>query len=72
MLQEAGYIDDTVALIFPHIQCLHLMYSEVTWVLQAGTKYLRKTLKVLSCSPTREGTRIYQFITKNQASFHLW
>ena len=33
MLQEAGHIKNTVVLIFKHIQCLHLMYSEVVWVL---------------------------------------
>ena len=29
----AGRIKNTVVLIFWHIQCLHLMNSEVTWVL---------------------------------------
>ena len=33
MLQEAGHIKSTVALIFWHIQCLHLMYSKVAFVL---------------------------------------
>ena len=33
MLQEAGHIKNTVALIFWHSQCLHLMNSEVAWVL---------------------------------------
>ena len=33
MLQEAGHIKNTVAFIFPHTHCLHLMYSEVAWVL---------------------------------------
>ena len=33
MLQEAGHIKSTVALIFCHIQCLHLMYSKVAFVL---------------------------------------
>ena len=32
MLQEAG-IKNTNVLIFRHIQCLHLMYAEVAWVL---------------------------------------
>ena len=31
MLQEAGSMKNTVVLILPHIQCLHLMYSEVDW-----------------------------------------
>ena len=39
MLQEAGQIKNTVVLIFRHIQCLHLMYSEVAWVLvSSGTQ----------------------------------
>ena len=33
MLQEAGHIKNTVVLIFRHIQCLHLMNSEVPWFL---------------------------------------
>ena len=33
MLQEAGHIKNTVVLIFWHIQCLHLMTSEVAWIL---------------------------------------
>ena len=32
MLQEAAHIKNTVALMFWHIQCLHLMNSEVAWV----------------------------------------
>ena len=33
MLQEAGHIKNTVVSVFWHIQCLHLMNSEVSWVL---------------------------------------
>ena len=33
MFKEAGDIKNTVILIFRHIKCLHLMYSEVAWVL---------------------------------------
>ena len=33
MLEEAGNMKNTAALIFQHIQHLHLMYSEVAWVL---------------------------------------
>ena len=33
MLQEVGHRNNTVILIFPLNQCLHLMYFEVTWVL---------------------------------------
>ena len=29
VLQEAGRIENTVVLVFRHIQSLHLMYSEV-------------------------------------------
>ena len=29
VLQEAGHIKNTVVLTFQHIQCLHLMYSQV-------------------------------------------
>ena len=39
MFQEAGHIKSTIALIFRHIQCLHLMYSEVSLVLvSSGTQ----------------------------------
>ena len=39
MVQEAGYIKNTVVLIFQRIHCLHLMYSEVAWVLvSSGTQ----------------------------------
>ena len=43
--------------------------------LQGGctNKYLWFYLvRKLSHSATREGTRVYQFITNNHASFHLW
>ena len=33
MLLEAGHIKNAVVLIFQHIQCLHLMNSDVAWVL---------------------------------------
>ena len=32
----------------------------------------RAESEVLSRSPTREATRIYEFITNNHASFRLW
>ena len=39
MLQEAGHLKNTVVLIFRHIQYLHLMSSEVAWVLlSSGTQ----------------------------------
>ena len=33
MFEEAVHIKNRVVLIFSHIQCLHLMYSVVAWVL---------------------------------------
>ena len=33
MIQEADHIKNTVALIFRHSHCLHLMNSEAAWVL---------------------------------------
>ena len=42
MLKEAGLIKNTVVLIFRHIQCLPLTYSEVAWVLvSSGTQVLQ-------------------------------
>ena len=39
MLLEGDHIKNTVVLIFPHIQCLHLMNSDVPWVLvSSGTQ----------------------------------
>ena len=39
MLQEACHIKNKVVFIFRQIQCLHLMYSEVDWVLiSSGTQ----------------------------------
>ena len=39
MLQKVGHIKNKVVLIFRHIQCLHLIYSEVDWVLvSSGTQ----------------------------------
>ena len=37
--QEAGHIKNIVVLISRHIQCLHLMNSEVAWALvSSGTQ----------------------------------
>ena len=33
VLQELGHIKNANVLIFQHIECLHLMYSEVAWIL---------------------------------------
>ena len=45
MLLEAGHIKNTVVLIFRHIQYLHVMYSEVAWVLvSSGTQVQSQTI----------------------------
>ena len=36
MLEEAGHIRNTIASILRHIQCLHLMHSEGSWVLASS------------------------------------
>ena len=41
MLQEAGHIKNTNVLIFRHIQCLHLMYAELAWVLVSSSTQVR-------------------------------
>ena len=46
MLQEAGHIKNTVVLIFRHIQCLHLMYSEVAWVLVSSGTQVQSQIKL--------------------------
>ena len=39
VLQEARHIKNTVVLIFRHIQCFHLMNSDVAWILiSSGTQ----------------------------------
>ena len=39
MLQEVGHMKNTVFLILRHTQCLHLIYSEVAWILiSSGTQ----------------------------------
>ena len=39
MLQEARHIKNTVVFVFQHVQCLHLINSEVTWALvSSGTQ----------------------------------
>ena len=45
MLQDAGHIKNTVALIFRHIQCLHLINSDVAWLLvSSGTQVQSQTI----------------------------
>ena len=43
MFQKDDQTKNTVVLIFPHIQCFYLMYSEVAWVLVlSGNQVERK------------------------------
>ena len=45
MFQEAGHIKNTVVLIFWHIQCLHLMNSEVAWeLISSGSQTQPQTI----------------------------
>ena len=38
--QEADHLKNTDVLVFVHIQCKHLMYSEVAWVIvSSGTQF---------------------------------
>ena len=80
MLQEAGHIKNTVVLIFRHIQCLHLMNSEVAWVLVLlGTQvqpqiivspdYLPDYLSVfyeINCQKDRRKNEVYCFVEQIQ------
>ena len=43
VLEEAGHINNTVVLIFRHIQCVYLLNSAVAWVLVSlELKFSRK------------------------------
>ena len=44
MLQEAGHRKNTSALIFRNIQCLHLMYPEVAWVLVSSRTQIQSQM----------------------------
>lgn len=47
LLQEAGHIKNKVVPTFRHIQWLHLMYTEVAWVLAfSGTQVQPQTMLV--------------------------
>ena len=48
MLQEAGHITNTVVLIFQHIQCLHLINSEVDWVLVSSGTQVQPQITVVA------------------------
>ena len=59
MLQEAIYIKNTVFLIFRHIQCLHLMDSEVAWVLVSSETQVLMTMGgVRGCSRRPQNEQI--------------
>ena len=44
MLQEAGHIKNAVVLILRHIQSLHLMNSEVAWVLVSSGRQVQSQI----------------------------
>ena len=46
MLEEAGHINNTVVLILRQIQCLHLMNSEVAWVLASSGTQVQSQIKL--------------------------
>ena len=46
MLEEAGRIKNVV-LIFRHIQCLHLVNSEVAWVLVPSGTQVQTTFQTI-------------------------
>ena len=51
-LQKVGPINNTVILIFRYFQCLHLVYSEVAWVLvSSGTELQKHTILELKYFP---------------------
>ena len=45
VLQEAGHIKNRNVLIFPRIICLHLMYSEVAWVLSSSATQVKSQIR---------------------------
>ena len=52
MLQKAVYIKNTVVLIFQHIHYLHLMSSELAWVLVSSETQLQlQIMLALECLP---------------------
>ena len=52
MLQEAGHINNTIVLILWHIQCLHLMYFDVVWVLvSSGAQLQQQMILDSDCLP---------------------
>ena len=44
MLQEAGHRKNISALIFRNMQCLHLMYAEIAWVLLSSRTQIQSQM----------------------------
>lgn len=68
MLQKAGQIKNTVFLISQHIQCLHLIYSEVDWVLLYSESQVQPQ-KILDPDYLSDYVSVfydYNFITNSQ------
>ena len=61
MLQEAGHIKNTVVLLIRHIQCLHLMNSEVSWVLVSSETQVQSQI-ILNPDYLPEFQTIFQFL----------
>ena len=61
MLQEAGHIKNTVVLLIRHIQCLHLMNSEVSWVLVSSETQVQSQI-ILNPDYLPEFQTIFPFL----------
>ena len=76
MLQEAGHINNTVVLTiltFLHIQCLHLMYDEVAWVLVSlGTQVQPQIIPDPDYFQTIFPFLMVMFKCKSLMRFHLY
>ena len=44
MLKEADHVKNTFVFTFRHIQCLHLMYPEVAWVLLSSETQVQQQI----------------------------
>ena len=62
MLQETGHINNTILLVFRHIQCLHLMIFWVDWEqVFSRTEVLRGNI-AQSRLPSRLSFRSYDYV----------
>ena len=61
MLQEAGHIKNTVVLLIRHIQCLHLMNSEVSWILVSSETQVQSQI-ILNPDYLPEFQTIFPFL----------